>query len=70
MNEKHDPTGEIHNDPLGTATRAENAPTAHSLYERRGIGGREVSLAKHTSARNRGSSNESREIADDRLYLR
>ena len=69
MHEQQNPTRELHDDPLRAATCAEDASATNRIGERRGVGGRKIALAKNVGARNRGATDESSKITDDRLYL-
>ena len=69
MHEEQDSARELHDDPLRAATCAEDASATNRIGERGGIGGRKITLAKDVGARNRGATDESRKITNDRLYL-
>jgi hypothetical protein len=69
VNEQQEPTGELYDDPLRAATRAEDASATNRIGERRSIGGRKVALANDVGTRYRGATDESCKITNDRLYL-
>ena len=67
--EEQDSAGELHDDPLCATARSEDASTTNRIGERGGIGGRKIALTKDVGARNRGATDESSKITNDRLYL-
>ena len=69
MYEKQESAGELHDDPLRSATCAKDASTTNRTCERGGIGRRKVALTKDVGTSNRGPTNKSREITNDRLDL-
>lgn len=69
MYEDQESAGKLHNDPLRATTRTEDASTTNRIYERGGIGRRKVALTKDVGISNRGPSNKSRKITNDRLDL-
>jgi hypothetical protein len=69
MYEEEEPARELHDDPLSAATCAEDSSTTNRICERGGIGRGKVALTKDVGASNRGATNESRKITNDRLYL-
>jgi hypothetical protein len=69
MYQEQQPAGELHDDPLRATTRAEDASTTNRICERGGIGRGKVALTKDVGAGNRGTTNESRKITNDRLYF-
>ena len=67
MYEKQESAGELHDDPLRSATCAKYASTTNRICERGGIRRRKVALTKDAGACNRGVTNESRKVTNNRL---
>jgi hypothetical protein len=69
MYEEQESAGEFDDDPFRSATSAKYASTTNRICERGSIRRRKVALTKDVGTRNRGPTNKSRKITNNRLDL-